>query len=161
MRRGPFLGHRRLEEDRQTAADAQREGVLQRARSGRHVLGVAVLVVRPGLGVRALVQLAQVDAVDHTVTDRAGHQGVLGSRHRAEQQRSRLQPAEVVPVALLGGVHREQVQGAGRDQPQYLRTLQVQTVEPGAVDPRAQRAERAHDEVALVPLLHCRHLTAP
>ncbi len=95
------------------------------------------------------------------VPDRAGDQGVLGAGDRAEQQRARLQPAQVVPVALLGGVHRVQVQGAGRDQPQHLRTLQVQAAQTGAVEPRAERAERPEDEVAVEPLLDSRHLTAP
>ncbi len=67
----------------------------------------------------------------------------------------------MMPVALLFGVHREQVHGAGHDQPQHLRPLQVQPPEPGAVDRRAQRSERAQDEVAALPLVHGCHLNAP
>ncbi len=97
----------------------------------------------------------------HTVPHRAGHEGVLGPGDRAEQQRARLQPAQVVPVALLAGVHREQVQRAGRDQPQHLRAFEVEAVEARAVDPRAQGAQGAEHEVALVSLLNGRHLIAP
>ncbi|MGC0379296.1 hypothetical protein RKD28_006812 [Streptomyces sp. SAI-229] len=67
----------------------------------------------------------------------------------------------MVPVPLLLRVHREQVHGAGRDQPQHLRPVQVQLPEPGAVDRGAQRAERAQDDVAALPLLHGSHLIAP
>ncbi len=63
-------------------------------------------------------------------------------------------------MALLAGVDREQVDGARRDQPQHLRALQVQAVEPGAVDTRAHLPERGEDEVALMSL-NGRHLTAP
>lgn len=107
---------------------------------------------------RALVQLAQVHPVHHTVPHRAGHQGVLGARDRAQQQRARLHPAQVVPVALLGGVHREQVERPGRHQPEHLRPLQIQPVQPGAVDPRTQRAEGAQHQITVV---RGRHLTAP
>ncbi len=158
VRRGPLGGHRRLEEDGEAAADAEGEGVLQRARLRRHVLRVAVFVVGPGLGVRGLVQLAQPDAVDDAVPERSRHQRVLRPRDGAEQQRARLQPAQVVPVALLPGVDREQVHRAGRHQPQHLRAFEVQAVEPRAVDARAHPAERVENEVALVD---GRHLTAP
>ncbi len=158
--RGRFGGHRRLEEDGQTAAHAEGEGVLQRARPRRNVLRVAVLVVRPRLGVRRLVQLAQCDAVHHAVPQRAGDQGVPGPGDRAEQHRAGLQAAQVVPVPLLTGVHREQVQRPGRHQPQDLRPLQVEAAEPGAVDAGAQRAERPEDEIALT-FVHGCHLTAP
>lgn len=83
---------------------------------------------------------------------------MLGARDRAEQQRPRFETAEMVPVALLRRVHGEQVQGARGDQPQHLRTLQVEAVESGAVDRRPHRAERAEDDVALV---NRRHLIAP
>jgi hypothetical protein len=85
---------------------------------------------------------------------------VLGAGDRTEQQGTRLQPAQVVPVALLPGVHREQVDGTRRDQPQHLRALQVEAVEPGAVDARAHLPERVEDEVTLVSL-NGRHFTAP
>ncbi len=154
----PVGGHRRLEEDGQRTADAQGEGVLQRARRRRYVLGVAVLVVGPRLGVRGLVQLAETDPVYHAVPQRAGDQGVLGASDRSQQQRARLQPAQMVPVALLLGADREQVHGTGRDQPQHLRALQVDPVEACAVDGPAHGPERAQNEVSLV----CgRHLTAP
>lgn len=63
-----------------------------------------------------------------------------------------------MPVALLLRVHREQVERARRDQPQHLRTLQVQAAETGAVDPHPQLSQRADDDV-----VHGsgRHLTAP
>lgn len=63
-------------------------------------------------------------------------------------------------MALLLGVHREQVHRAGRHQPQHLRPFQVQAAEPGAVDAGAQRAERPEDEIAL-SFVHGRHLNAP
>ncbi len=94
----------------------------------------------------------------HAVPQRARDQGVLGSSDRAEQQRARLKSAEVVPVALLHGVHREQVDGARRDQPQHLRAFEVEAVGSGAVDRRAQVSQRAEDQVALV---NGRHLSAP
>lgn len=74
---------------------------------------------------------------------------MLGSRDRAEQQRARFEAAEVVPVALLGGVDREQVHGAGHDQPQHVRPFEVQAGEAGAVDRGAHAAERAEHVVAL------------
>ncbi len=159
-RRRPLGGHRRLEEHGQSPAHPQGEPVLQRARRRRHVLGVAVLVVRPGLRVRRLVQLAQPDAVHHAVPQRARDQRVLRPGDRPEQHRARLQTPEVVPVALLPGVDREQVDRAGHHQPQHLGALQVEAVEPGAVHAGAQRAEGPEDEVAL-PFVHGRHLSAP
>ena len=100
----------------------------------------------------------QTDAVHHAVAQGAGDQGVLGSWHRAQDQRARLQAAEVVPVALLYGVHREQVEAAGRDQPQHLRALQVEPGQARAVDVGAHGAEGAENQVAFV----CgRHLIAP
>ncbi len=85
-RRGPVGRHRRLEEDGEAAAHSEGERVLQRARRRRHVLRVAVLVVRPRRRVGGLVQLAQPDAVHHAVPQRAGDQSVLGSRDRAQHQ---------------------------------------------------------------------------
>ena len=86
---------------------------------------------------------------------------------RAEQQRTRLQAAQMVPVALLDGVDREQVQGAGGHQPQRLRAFEVQAGVAGAVEGGAHRAQHTEDEVALVtaltalPLVHASHLIAP
>lgn len=71
---------------------------------------------------------------------------------------SPLQSAQVVPVALLFGVHREQVQRAGRDQPQHLRPFQVEPAEARAVDPRAQLPQRGEHDIAFG---HGSHLIAP
>lgn len=84
---------------------------------------------------------------------------MLGPGDRAEQQRARFEAAQVVPVALLDGVDREQVQGAGGHQPQGLRAFEVQAGVAGAVQGRAHGAERTEDEVAL--LGYGRHLIAP
>jgi hypothetical protein len=96
--------------------------------------------------------------VHHAVAQWAGDEGVLGSGDRAQQQGPRLQAAQVVPVALLFGVHREQVQGARRDQPQHLRAFQVEAAEARAVDPRAHLPQCGDDDVALG---YGRHLNAP
>ncbi len=157
---GPLAGHRRLEEDGQTPAHAEGQGVLQRARRRRHVLRIAVRVVRPRLGGRLLVQLAQPDAVHDAVPQRTCHQRVPRSRDRTQQRRARLQTPQVVPVALLRGVDGEQVHRAGDHEPQHLRPLQVEPAGPGAVDARAQRAQRPEDQVAVF-FPHGRHLSAP
>lgn len=92
------------------------------------------------------------------VAQRTCDERVLRTGDRTEEQRSRLQAAQVVPVALLFGIHREQVQRARRDQPQHLRAFQVQPAEARAVDPRAHLSQCGEDDVAL---RHGRHLNAP
>lgn len=52
-------------------------------------------------------------------------------------------------MALLPGVDREQVQGAGGHQPQGLRAFEVEAGVAGAVEGRAHGAERTEDEVAV------------
>lgn len=69
--------------------------------------------------------------------------------HRAEQQRARLETAEEVPVPLLGGVDREEIQRPADDEPQHLRPLQRQAAQPGAVDGRAEAAQRVGHRVDL------------
>ncbi len=94
----------------------------------------------------------------HAVAHRAGDQRVLRSGDRAEQQRARLKPADVMPLALLHGVHRVQVERAGRDQPQHLRTFEVEAGLPGQVETRPHLPERGQDDIALG---YGRHLNAP
>jgi hypothetical protein len=74
---------------------------------------------------------------------------VLGAFDRAEQQRPRFEAAEEVPVPLLGGVDREQIQGPAHHEPQHLRPLQRQAAQTGAVDGRAKAAQCVGHRVAL------------
>ena len=74
---------------------------------------------------------------------------MLRARDRTEQQRARFEAAEVVPVAVLDRVDREQVHGAGGDEPQHVRAFEVQPGEAGAVDRGAHAAECGEHVVAL------------
>ncbi|TQK50865.1 hypothetical protein FBY35_1225 [Streptomyces sp. SLBN-118] len=72
-----------------------------------------------------------------------------GALDRAQQERARLQAAQEVPVALLGGVDGEEIQGPADHEPQHVRPLQLQTAQTGAVDGRAQTAQGMGHRVAL------------
>ncbi len=139
---------RRLEQHALTPAHPEREGVLQQAERGvPGVVVAAVLVLVRPLVVLRPVQLAQRYPAQHARLEGPPDQGVLRALDRAQDEGPRLQTAQEVPVPLLRGVHREEVEGAAHDEPQDLRPFQRQTPQPGAVDRLAEASQRCDDRV--------------
>ncbi len=74
---------------------------------------------------------------------------MLRALDRAEQQGARFEAAEEVPVPLLRRVDGEQVEGSAGDEPQHVRALQGHAAQTGAVDGRAEAAQRVGHRVEL------------
>lgn len=68
---------------------------------------------------------------------------------RSEQEGARFETAEEVPVPFLDGVDREEVERSAGDEPQHMRALQGNAAQAGAVDGRAEAAQRLGHRVGV------------